>query len=856
MRKSYINVLKDELIPKAIDSEGEQHFLLDCVDCIVEEERNGLFELSLSYPIDSETFKYLKKESIIRSKANDTLLNQDFRIYLIKKPIKGIITLFARHISFDLAYDYVDNVTFKNQSCEYALNQLFRQSQFSKHYRGYSDIVNAQDYSMSMCNVLEAIAGKKGSIIDTYGNGAEILRDNTNIHVLNRRGNDRGVTIEYKKNLTGFDLEEDTTDLITRIIPYAKYNQENEEVIVKAPAVDSKYINNYSHPYIRHIDYSDKFQNGEIPTPEKLTKFAQEDFKTNRKDIIKQNFKIQFIPLSRCVGYEGLEDRISLCDTVTVINTIYNIETQVKVIKYTYDVLTGRYKSIELGEPKTTLGDIITGSGNNTVTEEEVRDIVNNAPSTNYPNTLPNVPVVTLRAGLGVIAIDWTFETKAYYTYEVYASRTKDFTPNSFDLIFKGQSSSFSHYTEPNQTWYYKVRAINTHNNSTGFSEQKFATTGVIDPDTQWVAKGAIGDAQIGTLSLDRGWVDQLKGQWIDARQLTVTDGNGKRTLDIDSFGNIYGDFTSLKFNSKDIIEVASNVDFVNLVPNSTAQHGLTGWEGNVILLPTKNEEVVKVSKIHFLNLSKEGYCIVIQDVSGMNILIDSGEEGCYSTTHNYIRNVLGITRFNYVFATHSHSDHIGDMDAFLRDYTVDELIYRSPNWDKMPDIEFTPAFSTDKHHSNMIAMANSRGVKQTQANSDIIRLSSESYIRLINIDYDDYTNYNNISFGVLYVHNDLRFLLMSDISQPAQMHISNTIGKVNMMTAPHHGYFDDTNIDFLNETKPDLTIFQNTGMGGKEGTLDKFKAINSICYATCLDGNIVIESDGKKYKWTSVNRL
>ena len=53
-------------------------------------------------------------------------------------------------------------------------------------------------------NILEAIGGKEGSILDTFGNGAELLRDNENIHILNKRGYDNSVTIEYKKNLTGF----------------------------------------------------------------------------------------------------------------------------------------------------------------------------------------------------------------------------------------------------------------------------------------------------------------------------------------------------------------------------------------------------------------------------------------------------------------------------------------------------------------------------------------------------------------------------------------------------------------------------------------------------------------------------
>lgn len=534
-----MNNVKVELYNKSFTEKiGD---LTNCISCIVKEERNGLFDLDLVYPINDPLFHELKEENIIVCNANDTLKSQKFRIYNTGKLGSNKIQVYAMHISYDLVYDFVKNIDIKNQSCEYVLNTLFRSSIFSQHYKGYSDIVNAQNYKMDRANVLQAIAGKQGSIIDTFGSGAEILRDNENIHVLNKRGNDNGVVIEYGVNQTDFKLETDIVELETRIQPRAVYqNEAGEEVEVIAPFVDSPYINDYAHPYINYErDYSDKFENGEVPTVEKLTKFAQDDFKINKIDIPKYNFKIEFIPLSKCVGYESIRDKISICDIATIKDKRYNVDTKAKVIKYEFNVLKDRYNSMEIGEPRTTLGDIITGSNNDKVSKDEVKDIINNSPSTNYPNTLPNTPVVTLKAGLGVIAIDWTFEAKNYYTYEVYASRTKDFTPNTFDLIFKGQASNYSHYTEPKQTWYYRVRAINSHGSSTDFSEQKFATTGIIDKDSQWIGKAAIGNAQIGTLSLDRGWVDQLKGQWIDAKQLTVTDGNGKRTLDIDSFGNV-----------------------------------------------------------------------------------------------------------------------------------------------------------------------------------------------------------------------------------------------------------------------------------------------------------------------------
>ena len=75
-----------------------------------------------------------------------------------------------------------------------------------------------------------------------------------------------------------------------------------------------------------------------------------------------------------------------------------------------------------------------------------------------------------------------------------------------------------------------------------------------IEDLSDYVESASIGDALIGTLSLDRGWVGQLHGNWIDAKQLSVTDGNGKRTLDIDSYGNVNLDVNELKINSKDVL--------------------------------------------------------------------------------------------------------------------------------------------------------------------------------------------------------------------------------------------------------------------------------------------------------------
>jgi len=552
------------MIPTLYDKTGAVKIgdLTDCIECLVEEERNGIFELTLVYPSASDLLDCIITENIIVCDANDFLKHQQFRIYNTRKLMANRIEICARHISFDLAHDWIDKIEFENQSCEYALNQIFRNSQFCKHFRGHSDIINAQDFKVDAVSCLSAIGGAKGSVLDTFGNGAEVLRDNTEIHVLNRRGHDNDVSIEYRKNLTGLELEEDTTDLVTRILPYAKYydqNKKNEEVVVKGAFVDSPNIDNYVHPYIKYIDYSEKFDDDNLPNAEKLERLAKKEYAVNKVDVPKQNYKIEFVPLSKCAGYEGLEDRINLCDVVTIRDTRYNIDTQSKVIKVTYDVLRDIYESMELGEPRTTLGDVVSGGGINGPIKGEQGPPGANGDLSDFPDELPETPIVSATVyGFANVEISWTFESKIYYTYEVYASKTKGFTPNVFDLIFSGQASTFMHQLKPNETWYYKVCAVNTHGSRTDFSEEVEVNTVKIDDLSNYVEEMAISDALIGELNLGRGWYGELRGNYIDARQLSVTDGNGKRTLDIDSFGNVRFDVQEMKIKGQSAVTIES----------------------------------------------------------------------------------------------------------------------------------------------------------------------------------------------------------------------------------------------------------------------------------------------------------
>ena len=867
-------------------------------EAFVEEERNGLFELSFIMLNTDSLFNYVKEENIVVANANDTLLNQKFRIYMTRKLMNNRVEVFARHISFDLMYDYIDNLSFENQSCEYALNQLFRNSNFSTHYKGYSDIVNAQDYSISMANILEAIGGKSGSIIDTFGTGAEILRDNENISVLNRRGNDNEVTIEYRKNLTGFELEEDTTDLVTRILPYAKYNNEetNEEITVKADFVDSPLINNYSHPYIKTMDYSERFDDSEIPTIDKLIALAKKEYSINKVDIPKQNFKIDFIPLSKCVGYEGIDDKISLCDTVTIIDTRYNINTQAKVIKTVFNVLKNRYESIELGEPKTSLGDIIGGSGDD---EPVVGPPGPQGPpgedgkAEDFPNTLPAVPVLeSFVYGFANIELSWTFESKIYYQYELYASKVKDFTPNTFDLIFQGQASRYMFQAEPDETWYFRVCAINTHGERTEFSNQVTVTTTKIEDLSNYVENMAIGDALIGELSLDRGWIGKLNANLLDVKgNFSVTNGNGKRTLDIDSFGNVHLDVAEFSVNSQPL-EEAIEMSGTNLIPNTKILN-LDGWEAfnscsiekyifsdsdygippiidipstdepsedipsddvvevlpkpseppavtePPVSIPTDKENVVVVPthyKAYLYNVD-DGLCMLIRN-GDINILVDCAEEGkaINRGVISHIKN-LGITKLNHVIITHFHSDHVAGFKDFANNFDIENVYYKTLDTSKLHKIE--KDWKTDTYYNEMLSICNTKGINKVAIKNNY-SISNAGIKMFVGDTSDNYNNYNRQSLSMILTMNGKKLFIAGDIIEDVEKMILPYLEKCDAMVVAHHCYNGSNCQEILSKVEPYLYFVPafSTSQAHQKDSVNRIRSMNPNFFSTHNNGS------------------
>ena len=74
--------------------------LSDVISAKVTEERNGIFELEFTYPITGLHYGDIIPRNIVVSKPDPNSSAEPFRIYAISRPISGVVTVSACHISY------------------------------------------------------------------------------------------------------------------------------------------------------------------------------------------------------------------------------------------------------------------------------------------------------------------------------------------------------------------------------------------------------------------------------------------------------------------------------------------------------------------------------------------------------------------------------------------------------------------------------------------------------------------------------------------------------------------------------------------------------------------------------------
>ena len=357
---------------KEFKSLGEG-ILKDCISCKVTHVRNGQYDLELEYPPNSRLSPKLKKKKYLKVDAGKRFKKQIFRIKKVNTDINGNLKVYARHISFDLEDNFIARVDLKGVQCLAALNAIKNGAAFSMPFNFATDITHTANFKIERVNTLSALGGTEGSIIDTYGNGANIVRDNFDISIMQNYGNDNNVLIGYGKNMTELDIV-DEDNVITGIYPFAlkqtgidSSNSTTEDLI----ELEEKYVfrddyKKFKSQRVVPVDFS---SNDSVKDIKSLREKASNYFKTYTDESL--SVKVDYLDQSCLSKFEDADklQALDVYDTIIIRHLKLGINYKSQITKVVYDPLMGRYESIELGNKRTSLSSAIAGT-NETIKNE------------------------------------------------------------------------------------------------------------------------------------------------------------------------------------------------------------------------------------------------------------------------------------------------------------------------------------------------------------------------------------------------------------------------------------------------------------------------------------------------------
>lgn len=331
--------------------------LTDSILCYVDEERNGEYEGYLKYPITGVHYADIALRSIIVAKPNFTDDPQPFRIYDITKPLNGVVTVRFRHLIYDLSGYPVEPFTASTLSG--AMSGLISNCPVDCPFTLTSSrSVSATFKANVPASIRSWMGGKAGSLLDIYG--GEWKYDGFTASLPSSRGQNRGVTIRYGKNLTALEQEENNAAVYTGVYPY--WTDAYGENLVQ---ITGRIVHNtdtptysgatYDYERILPVDFSNKWESA--PSEGELRSAAIAYIEDNEIGTPKVNLRVEFAQVSKLV-----RDQVDLCDTVTVQFENLGVTATAKCIKTRWNVLLDRYEEITLGDAKANLAETIVNT--------------------------------------------------------------------------------------------------------------------------------------------------------------------------------------------------------------------------------------------------------------------------------------------------------------------------------------------------------------------------------------------------------------------------------------------------------------------------------------------------------------
>lgn len=351
-------------------------FIRDCTECLVTEELNGAYSLTLKVASTDPLIDNIGISMIIKAKANNEDSPQLFEINKIVATPQGGLEIQAQHIKFLCCQNCISNtgntVDYKETGTPQAImDTVFSDLMFENHFEFYSDIETSKEFDLSDSpskKLGDIFGGTENSLITEFG--GEFHYDNFKIEFLKSRGSDSGHKIMFGHNMSDYNQTVTNDAAYSHLMGYAKVTRSDISG-GSATLAGSPVLSNTDRvfPKVKLIDFSSKVREyfgGDFKVNPQTGENYQDaidmiTYFTNEYMILNVNYRtVEEVNIT--ITYDHELDKlqnIKLGDTVKVCFGKGRYSLSAKISKAIYDSLAERYISIEVGEHKTSLLNFI-----------------------------------------------------------------------------------------------------------------------------------------------------------------------------------------------------------------------------------------------------------------------------------------------------------------------------------------------------------------------------------------------------------------------------------------------------------------------------------------------------------------
>lgn len=251
-------------------------------------------------------------------------------------------------------------------------------------------------------------------------------------------------------------------------------------------------------------------------------------------------------------------------------------------------------------------------------------------------------------------------------------------------------------------------------------------------------------------------------------------------------------------------------------------------FQGTVAITPGED------LKVHFLDVG-QGDSIFIELPTNETILIDASIKEASNKIINYLREEK-VSKIDYVFATHPHSDHIGGMSAVIKAFDIGQIY--------MPK-----AVTTTKTYENLLLTIKDKNlkIKTAKAGNTIIDTDDLKLVVLAP-NQDSYESLNNYSIVLKLIYKEKSFLFMGDAETLSEKEITGDV-QADVLKVGHHGSRTSTSQAFLNKVNPSYAVISvglnNDYKHPHQEVIDRLEKKNIKIYRTDQNGDIMFTTDG-----------